>query len=167
MRVAYADPPYMGKSKKHYGAHPDYAGEVAMDDLIYRLVSEFPDGWALSCNSSNLRVLLPLCPDDTRVGAWVKPFAVFKKGVNPIYAWEPVLFRGGGTKKLEGAHFDWVKVTPMMRGFIGAKPEEFCFWVFSLLRLRPGDELIDMFPGTGGVTRAWEKWQRQLWSVPA
>jgi hypothetical protein len=163
LRVAYADPPYIGKAKKHYGLHPDYAGEVDFAGLIQRLTDDFPDGWALSCNSTNLRTLLPVCPVDTRVAAWVKPFAVFKKGVNPIYAWEPVLFRGGGSRQLDDAYFDWVKATPMMGGFVGAKPEEFSFWVFRLLRLRPGDELVDMFPGSGAVTRAWEKWQRQLW----
>lgn len=48
MRVAYADPPYIGQSAKHYRNHPDYAGEVDHLALIDRLVSEYPDGWALS-----------------------------------------------------------------------------------------------------------------------
>lgn len=164
MRVAYADPPYIGKAKKHYGNHPDYAGEVDHADLVARLVDEFPDGWALSCNSKDLRYLLPLCPDDVRVGAWVKSFAVFKKGVNPVYAWEPLIFRGGRRKGLENAPFDWVKATPQFGGFVGAKPETFCFWLFQVLRMERGDELVDLFPGTGAVTRAWEKWQYQLFS---
>jgi hypothetical protein len=28
VKIAYADPPYPGQAKKHYGDHPDYAGEV-------------------------------------------------------------------------------------------------------------------------------------------
>ena len=36
-----------------------------------------------------------LCPSGVRIGALVKPFAVFKTGVNPAYAWEPVIFRLG------------------------------------------------------------------------
>lgn len=38
---------------------------------------------------------------------------------------------------------------------IGAKPARFCRWVFELLGALPGDELVDVFPGTGGVMRAW------------
>jgi len=47
VRFAYADPPYPGQSKKHYGDHPDYAGEVDHPALIAQLVAEYPDGWAL------------------------------------------------------------------------------------------------------------------------
>ena len=93
--VAYADPPYPGQAARHYRHRPEYAGEVDHAALIDRLVSEFPDGWALSTSSTALRTLLPLCPSDVRIGAWVKPFATFKKGQNPVYAWEPLLFRGG------------------------------------------------------------------------
>ena len=28
LRFAYADPPYVGQSKRHYRTHADYAGEV-------------------------------------------------------------------------------------------------------------------------------------------
>ena len=90
MRIAYADPPYIGQAKKHYG--PD-AKEVNHRTLIGHL-EEF-DGWALSCSSPSLREILPLCPDDVRIGAWVKPFCAFKKGVRPAYAWEPVIYKGG------------------------------------------------------------------------
>jgi len=31
---------------------------------------------------------------------------------------------------------------------------------------RPDDELVDMFPGTGAVTKAWESW-RKLFLLPA
>lgn len=34
------------------------------------------------------------------------------------------------------------------------------------MRLRPDDELIDLFPGTGAVTRAWQTW-RGLFVLPA
>ena len=44
--------------------------------------------------------------------------------------------------------------------FAGAKPDEFCYWIFELLNMKPGDELADLFPGTGRVTRAWETWQQ-------
>jgi hypothetical protein len=169
IKVAYADPPYPGKAAKHYRQRPDFAGEVDHVELIARLVSDFPDGWALSTNSTALRTLLPLCPPDVRIGAWVKPFATFKKGQNPVYAWEPLLFRGGRRRGInigEGLSFDWVRANPVMKSSVkGRKPEEFAFWLFRMLNLREGDTLVDLFPGSGAVTWAWEKWQRQLWAA--
>jgi hypothetical protein len=63
--------------------------------LIVRLCSDFPDGWAMSATSQSLQALLRHCPDKTRVGAWVKPFAAFRPNVTPSFAWEPVIFTGG------------------------------------------------------------------------
>src|SRR4051812_3342154 len=37
MRILYADPPYVGQSKRHYGDHPDYAGEVDHRELLAQL----------------------------------------------------------------------------------------------------------------------------------
>jgi len=165
VRVAYADPPYIGQSRKHYKDHPDYAGEVDHPALIQRLASEYPDGWALSCHVPSLRVLLPLCPDDVRVGAWVKPFAVIKKNVRISYAWEPVIWRGGRKDtRRAGAGKDWISANIVLRnhnGTKGSKPEAFCFWIFELLNLEDGDDLHDLFPGSGIVTRCWESWKRQ------
>lgn len=93
--MAYADPPYVGQSKKFYADHPDYAGEVDHAALIARMESEFPDGWALSLSSPSLPEILALCPDGVRIGSWVKPFCSFKPNVNPAYAWEPVIWKGG------------------------------------------------------------------------
>jgi len=39
---------------------------------------------------------------------------------------------------------------------IGSKPAVFCRWMFDLLGAQAGDQLEDLFPGSGGVTRAWE-----------
>src|SRR5215472_14496373 len=100
MRFAYADPPYLGQCGKHY-KHALHKVGLCWDNLwtheqlIKQLMAQYPDGWALSCSSPSLRDLLPLCPADIRIAAWVKPFCIFKKGVRPAHAWEPVLFRGG------------------------------------------------------------------------
>ncbi len=40
---------------------------------------------------------------------------------------------------------------------MGRKPVAFCAWLFDLLGMVPGDELVDLFPGTGAVTRAWRE----------
>jgi hypothetical protein len=159
MRVAYADPPYAGQSKRHYGG-----SEVNHRLLIAHLEAEFPDGWALSCSSPSLRALLPMCPPDVRVAAWVKPFASFKPGVNPAYAWEPVIWRGGRRRgRTEPTTRDWTSASiTLKRGLSGAKPEPFCRWVFDLLGLQADDEFIDIFPGSLAVTTAWADYRDWL-----
>lgn len=157
---AYADPPYYGCGQKHYSAHhPDAADFDQLSThgaLIDRLTGEYPDGWAMSCTSGNLHDLLPLCPRDCRIAAWVKPFAVFKPGVNPAYTWEPVIFRGGRrrTDRTEPTVRDFI-ATPitLKRGLTGAKPEAFCRWILDLLGFQPGDQMDDLFPGTGVMGR--------------
>ncbi len=159
MRVAYADPPYVGQSRKHYGG-----AEVNHRLLIAHLCDEFPDGWALSCSSPSLRELLPMCPPDVRVGAWVKPFASFKPGVNPAYAWEPVIWRGGRRRtRAEATGRDWVAANiTLERGLHGAKPVPFSYWIFELLGVESGDELVDIFPGSGAVSEAWARYQERF-----
>src|SRR5215471_3122418 len=148
--MAYADPPYPGKAAKHYRHEADYAGEVDHAVLIARLEDEFPDGWALSTNSSALRDVLPLARPGVRIGAWVKRYATWKKGINPVYAWEPVLFRGGRRRGLESEIvFDWVSSVPVLQqGVRGQKPDQFSYWLFRLLGLRRGDEFVDLYPGS-------------------
>lgn len=173
MRVAYADPPYYGVAEKLYGhLHPDAADYDSLDahQALIGQLGEF-DGWALSLSSPSLKHILPLCPDEARVAAWVKPFASFKKGVNPAYAWEPVIFqsaRGAADRPLpvEGGGLtsirDYVSCPiALRRGFPGAKPEAFCRWIFGLIGAEPDDEFIDMFPGSGAVGVAWESFRRE------
>lgn len=46
----------------------------------------------------------------------------------------------------------------MKRGFPGAKPANFCYWLFEGMNLTAGDEFHDVFPGSGAVGEAWNKW---------
>jgi hypothetical protein len=164
VRIGYADPPYPGQSLKHYGDHPDYAGEVDHVDLLERLCCYY-DGWVLHTSSTALCDVLPLCPPSTRVMAWVKPFAAFKRNVSVAYAWEPVLVKACRKPVVSGRVVmrDFVSEgITMKRGLVGAKPEAVCRWAFEVVGAEPTDELDDMFPGSGGVMRAWETWRNQL-----
>jgi len=156
MKLAYADPPYIGQANKY----PEKK-EVDHQKLILEL--ETYDGWALSASSPSLKSILSLCPDNVRVGAWVKPFASFKPNVNPAYAWEPVIFKPArGYPREEPTVRDWIKHNiTLQQGLVGAKSYEFCFWIFRILGARGDeDEFSDLFPGTGIVTRAWEGWKQ-------
>lgn len=163
MRFAYADPPYIGQAKRHY-----QCAEIDHELLLHQLSVEFPDGWALSCSSSSLRTImrLPSCPDNVRVGSWVKSFGAFKRGVRPAYMWEPLLFVGGRNpcngyraaipelngKQLTPKDFIVCPIT-LKKGLVGAKPEKVCRWILELLNVQPGDEVVDLFPGTGIMGR--------------
>jgi hypothetical protein len=146
MTFAYADPPYIGCAK----LYPEKT-EVDHPALIARMCDQYPDGWALSCSSPTLKQILNMCPDDVRVMAWVKPFAVFRPNVGVAYAWEPVLVRGGRRRTREQPTVrDWVsEVITLKRGLTGAKPDAFCRWVLDVLNFQDGDTIDDLFPGTG------------------
>lgn len=179
MRFAYADPPYPRQSRHLYREHPDFAGEVDHRELIDRLMADFPDGWALSTSSSALREILELCPRPSwrkgrhvqgtgvRVVAWCKPMSrTLPTSVQ--YCWEPVLVHGG--RQLRGRYVrDYLVASPPVwhakrrpDGCIpGTKPLEFCYWLFDVLGAQPGDELEDLFPGSGIVGHAWRAWSAQ------
>lgn len=158
-RVAYADPPYPGQSAKHYADHPDYGGEVDHAKLIADL-SEY-DGWCLHTSSTALREVLALAPADVRVMAWAKSFCAFKRNVSVAYAWEPVLVKAARKPRVTGRVImrDYI-VAPitMKRGLTGVKPDVVIGWLFEVMGLEPADTLVDLFPGSGAVTRKWREW---------
>jgi hypothetical protein len=156
MRLAYADPPYPGHARLYEG-HPDYAGEVDHYELVARLRDEY-DGWALSTNAESLGWIIPLCGEH-RVLAWVKHTI--------SVGWEPVIV--SPARKPDRGLRDWLQVEPdayQWRGkpagyVIGQKPEPFCLWVFAWLGANGDDILDDLFPGSGNVGRAWDRWRVQ------
>jgi hypothetical protein len=93
MRVAIADPPYPGQSKRLYGDHEAYAGEVDHRELVARLMGDY-EAWALHTSASALHAVLPLCPapvmdtkknkgrylngTGTRILVWVKTMAPWR-----------------------------------------------------------------------------------------
>lgn len=159
MKIAYADPPYPGCAHR-YKDHKDYAGEVDHTVLLGQLVGF--DGWLLHTSSVALRDILPLCPPEARLMAWVKPFAAFKRNVSVAYAWEPVIVKACRKPVVTGRIVmrDWVSENiTLKKGLCGVKPEKVCLWAFEMLGLQPEDELVDLFPGTGAVTAAFEKWK--------
>lgn len=166
MRLAYADPPYPGCAHL-YRNHKDFAGEVDHVELAKRL-HEF-DGFVLHTNAPSLVNLLPLFPG-TRVLAWVKPFAAFKPNVKLAYAWEPIILKPARDQSIDGEMVmrDWIaEGITMRRGLAGVKPERVCQWLFRCMGALPEDELVDMYPGSGAVTEAWERFKnyRPLFST--
>lgn len=167
MKFAYADPPYYLQGKKRYGEfHPEaniWDDKQSHIDLIKKLVNEFPDGWALSCNPADLFWLLQHCPDGCRVAAWTKTFHQIRP-TTVQFAWEPVIFFGGRKdNKRKPMVRDWfASVASKRKGLPGAKPDGFNDWILLLLNFQDGDELVDLFPGTNGMSEAVNRIQSRL-----
>lgn len=162
LRFAYADPPYLGTAKRYYQDQPDYGGEVDHAALIASLGAGGYAGWALSASSRSLATLLPLCPPGHRVCAWGKPGGVPPATYGLHSRWEALIVVGG--RRLRPGVADWLLAQPARSwgSLPGRKPIAFCAWLFRCLGMVPGDELLDLFPGTGAVARAW----RELSSNP-
>lgn len=162
MRIAYADPPYIGCA----GLYPENT-EVDHVDLVVKLNAEY-DGWILhaAATAESMAVLSPhVYAAGGRWCAWVKGFAAFKKNVSVAYAWEPVIIKAARKPVVSGREVmrDWIMESiTLQRGLTGAKPERVCHWAFELVGAELGDDLHDLYPGTGAVTRAWGTWRRQI-----
>lgn len=156
MRFAFADPPYYSCGARYYNA-PEWDQRQTHLDLIARLVDNYPDGWALSTRSADLRWQLPACPDDILVAAWTKPFSGSARQHVRIYrVWEPVIYRTTRRNTAIGQRTRDALITNPTRmiGLIGAKPPTFNRWILDLLGYVDGDQLDDLYPGTGSMAGA-------------
>lgn len=155
MTFAYADPPYPGRA--HY--YPE-ATEVDHAALIAQLVDDFPDGWALSTAADALQDVLALCPSDVRVASWHRR-PRHTPSRYPVNAWEPVILRFGRplptsqTQPVTDALTDLSRHRAFPGALIGMKTPAFAEWLFLQLGARPGDTLVDLFPGSGAIEKAW------------
>ncbi len=165
--MAYADPPYPGQAERLYREHADYAGEVDHAELIADLLARYPDGWALSTSVVSLPAVLRLCPERVLVCCWLKRATSPPMGDNRMYSWEPVILCDTPNPRTPTrihceVNADQYTFRAKRDGYVvGAKPRGFCYWLFDAMGLGPGDELVDLFPGSGAVGEAWQAWRSQ------
>lgn len=158
IKVAYADPPYPGLARKYYKHE-----EVDHARLVADLVLDFPDGWALSTSAEACRAVWELCPVGTRLCPWFRG-ARRCRSFRARNGWEALLVYGGrGQRLLPGDELtDCLVFGGRQHSHPGAlpgmKPAAFAEWMFRLLGLRDGDELVDLFPGSGAIRRAWQRY---------
>lgn len=182
MKFAYADPPYLGKARYYVAHHPE---AKKWDDpethrlLIAGLQLWYPDGWALSLSERSLRIILPMCPPEARVAAWMTDRPRFAGKPVPVRKhFEPVIFCGGRTysdtgnrtadfivtaqESIEGPRYA-MRHEDIRKGktFVGRKPRAFSLWLLDLLGWLPGDTIDDLFPGSGAVSTAWAERMRK------
>lgn len=158
MTFAYADPPYPGKAFYY----PEKT-EVDHVSLLETLQNKYPDGWALSTSSRALRDVLALCPPGVRVCAWFKGPRPTKSR-RALTSWEPVIVAGGRPLPVNVVCdvVDGLIARGRFRAFpgalVGMKPPAFAEWLFKMLGAVQGDTFHDLFPGSGAVTLAWERY---------
>lgn len=167
-RIAYADPPYPGQAKSRYN------GTDVNHRLLVAHLQEF-DAWALSTSAAALLDIWSLAPD-ARCAAWLKTWA--PNGWSRVrWSWEPVLFVTDHKGLLPGESskiWDGLVCAPMCavgswsevegKGG-GSKPPDFVEWVLGLLDYQPGDEVADIFPGSGAFARAAGVQRQELWEA--
>ena len=158
MRFAFADPPYPGKA----GYYPERK-EVDHEQLIARLTREFPDGWALATSTAALQHVLGLCPDGVRVCSWHRSVRRTASR-RPLTGWEPLIVHGGRGLPTGATQtvVDALEYRGRYRAYPGAitgmKPPQYAVWAFQQLGARAGDELVDLYPGSGAVSEAWRRY---------
>ncbi len=171
MRYAYADPPYPGLGH----LYPENA-EVDHGELLDRLIGGYPDGWALSTNSRGLWEVIPLVKErnpagQPRIAIWhipdAMPFGVGHpqgRDSRIEYTWEAVIFCGGRGREADPCADLATIARPdrRHRRFMGRKPEAFAVWVCRLLGVRQGDQVADLFPGSGAFGHSVERFLAQL-----
>lgn len=176
LRYCIADPPYLGRAERWYGptgraggkgknrasnhelAHV-YDHEQTHRDLLENLQTNY-DGWAIAMSVHSLSTYLSLVETESenaiRVAVWNKPNAV-PSGSRILNNWEPVLLKipksRKGRNKGPSCH-DVLTCNAPHIGFVGSKPIEWTRWVLKMLGVQDQDEVTDMFPGSGMVTKA-------------
>jgi hypothetical protein len=174
MKIAIADPPYLGRAVRWYGEggcgdgygigqadqHPE-AHIWDNPDTHKQLVKDLDenyDAWAIAMSVHSLSTYLSVVETDSRngirVGVWHKPSSS-PSGSRIGNYWEPVLFRipkerrghnSGNSMK------DVLVASPLRTNFVGAKPPAWTEWVLDILGYQTGDIVIDLFTGSGAVS---------------
>lgn len=182
MRLAIADPPYLGRADRWYGDgrgsgrtrtagggpgrdgrkpdhHPDakeWDDPAAHTDLVHRLDDEF-DGWAVAGHASTTGLLLAAAPASAQLAIWGRTNGI-PGGARVVNSWEPVVICVPRARRdrSTGMRTRDLLVAPVRRqGFLGSKPPEWTRWVLDMLGYDPStDEVHDVFAGSGAVASA-------------
>lgn len=167
----YADPPYAGCRFKYARQNNSRQwGKSARADFLRELIARMdwlraPEGiCGVSMSTGEALKLGYLFPSNARQVAWVKPFAVFRPHVWPAYAWEPVVLWGkfpGRAEQLQSkTPPDWFSCSPRVPskgGHETPKPVEFATWILNQMAGPKRGRFLELFSGTGTVSREAER----------
>ena len=173
MKLCIADPPYLGRGVRLYGAgsgnspfakrerarakspagyqvgdnHPDahlWDDPETHRQMVERLCDEY-DGWAIAMAWDNLRHYLQWTPPDVWIGVWVKPDS--PPSASRIHnPWEPVVILPAAGRRAHGkgeSPIRGVLNAGTQKHFVGAKPPAWTRWVLDLLGYDPDTDTVD------------------------
>lgn len=179
MKLAIADPPYLGRADRWYGAgrgsgrvitsggrpgrkpdfHPDAARWDRFDShrlLMVDLAADY-DGWAIAGTADSGPKLLRWAPEGTRMGIWARTNAM-PAGARVINTYETVVYfiPPERRNRVKGESVRDVLVSAHgTSGFLGGKPADWTHWVLSLMGHDPAADVVtDLFTGSGAVAAA-------------
>jgi hypothetical protein len=178
MKLAIADPPYLGRANRWYGdgsgdgygkgradSHPEakiWDDPQTHKDLVAKLENNY-DGWAIALTVHSLSTYLEVIKTDSRNGirvmSWIKPIAI-PSGSRIATSWEPVIVRVPNGRKGHDSGVrmkDHLIANPTLDSFRGSKPKEWTTWVLDAMGYRDGDIVDDLFYGSGAITQVIEK----------
>lgn len=181
MRLCIADPPYLGSAHRWYGiggkgksrgkGRADEHPEAYLWDnpeshvlLAQKLLTEF-DGFAIALTPHSLSQYLSVIEtgrtNGIRVMSWIKP-ASPPSGNRITQSWEPVIvkiphIRKG--RKIGRQMVDHLVAAAPRKGFAGSKPVAWTHWVLDAMGYQEGDEVVDMFNGSGAVSAAIQSYK--------
>ncbi|MCW2783473.1 MAG: hypothetical protein JWR35_3924 [Marmoricola sp.] len=172
MRLAIADPPYLGQGARYEHLHDEahrWDDPRAHLDLLRQLEATY-DGWVLATHGHGLRILWANAPEAARIGVWVKARRRAFPMTRVSWGHEFVIFRQPGGRR--GAAYGKAEEPSMRKDVVltgdtlfaavprsggrilGEKPPAWTHWALALLDYRPEDSVEDLFPGSGAVTDA-------------
>lgn len=183
LTFAIADPPYpletrrridnrpgrnprvtsRSRATRWYSGHADFHPEAAAwddpqthRDLLAHLVENF-DGWAIATSADGLGAYGEL-PVSAKLLVWqitnaTPTTARIASSFEFVIVQTPVTRLGRG---IYGQIPDVLRAGAPRRGFTGSKPAAWTHWVLAAMAYGEdaGDELSDLFPGSGAVTEA-------------
>ena len=177
LRMAIADPPYLGTAKRFYSidgesyekglehkSNQDHLAHLwddpeAHKELLESLQDNF-DSFAIAMSVYSLPLYLKKIKSksDTgfRVCSWIKTNSA-PSGSRIRNGWEPVLVFNHVTRRSQQSAIrtrDYLIANAPRQGFIGQKPYEWTEWVIDLLGYKDNDTVADLFEGSGAVTSA-------------
>lgn len=174
MRLAIADPPYLGRAVRWYGGgrghfktdgvladvHPDAAEWDTPErhqQLVRDLCEQF-DGWAVAGAPDTLATYLAVAPPDARVLVWNRANAM-PDGARVKADWEFVLAQIPESRRGRSSGLATADVLTLgvaySSGFVGSKPDGWTRWVLAVLGYDPATDTVDdLFPGSGRVAAA-------------
>lgn len=162
LRLAIADPPYLGGALRWHGNLPPPAGPATSleawnnrtlhEMLVANLEARY-DGWLVAASAASVPVYQTFLPQDVRMCVWVKGNAL-PTASRITNLWEAAFLRLPDERSAHGSGTAVGDVLTAGENHQepGCKPRAWVRWALDLLGYRPGDQVDDVFAVTDAAS---------------